>query len=72
MTGKCKALMLILLCLAGSVMLTACKVSGSVTSDATDSTIITAKSSVVETTKEPTETAAVTTPTPIPVTTEAF
>jgi len=63
MTGKCKALTLISLCLAGTMTLAACKMSGSVTSEATDGTIITAESSVVETTKEPTETAVVTTPT---------
>ena len=62
MTVKCKALMLISLCLAGTMMLAACKMSGSITTDATDGTIITAEFSVVETTKEPTETAAVTTP----------
>jgi len=60
MTNK-KIIIIISLCLAGSMMLTACKVSGSNTSETTDATIIVSESSVAETTKEPTETAAATT-----------
>lgn len=70
MSGKFKPLILISLCLAGIMILAACKMSGSVTADATDGTIITAESSVTAATKEPTETAAVTTPIPTPVTME--
>ena len=60
MTTKCKSLVLISLCLAGTMMLTACEATGSNTSSAAASTSIIAISSVLETTKELMETAAVT------------
>ncbi|MEI8199309.1 MAG: hypothetical protein WCG21_04555 [Eubacteriales bacterium] len=62
MAGKYKAPILIPLFFTGIMMLTSCKMPGSITLDAKDGTIITAASFVVQTTKEPTETAVVTTP----------
>ena len=66
MTKKRKVILLISLCLAGGVILAACKVSGRNTSEATVGSIITAESSVPETIKETTETAVVTNPTQKP------
>lgn len=59
---KNKTIMLISMCLVGSMMLSACKVSGKNTAEATDGPIITAETSVEETQKEPTETVAITKP----------